>query len=69
MDDLDHNYFLLLGGNDGWLGSANLIDQVPMWRRGEYGQMPLRPESVRDNSRYVMEFQPHRSTVLEKKQP
>ena len=41
MSDPDANYFVLLGGQDGWLGSANLIDQVALWRAGDYIQMPL----------------------------
>lgn len=46
MGDMDANYFVLLGGNDGWLGSINLLDQVPLWRAGEYIRMPLRPQTV-----------------------
>lgn len=47
MSDPDENYFVLLGGQDGWLGSTTFIDQVEMWRAGEYIRIPLRPESVR----------------------
>jgi penicillin amidase len=47
MGDLDANYFVLLGGQDGWLGSTTLLDQVPLWRDGTYVQVPLRPETVR----------------------
>ena len=32
MSDLDANWFALLGGNDGWLGSANFCDHLPLWR-------------------------------------
>ncbi len=46
MDDPDHNWFVLRGGNDGWLGSAAFLDQMPLWRRGELLRMPLRPEVV-----------------------
>lgn len=46
LGDRDANYFVLLGGNDGWLGSANLIDQVPLWREGRYIRMPLSPETI-----------------------
>ncbi|NWH09329.1 MAG: penicillin acylase family protein [Alphaproteobacteria bacterium] len=46
MGDLDANYFVLLGGNDGWLGSLNALDQVDLWREGQYIRMPLRPETV-----------------------
>jgi penicillin amidase len=47
MADEDENYFVLLGGQDGWLGSTTFIDQVDMWRAGEYIRIPLRAESVR----------------------
>lgn len=47
MGDLDANHFVLLGGQDGWLGSTTLLDQVPLWRSGTYVQLPLRPETVR----------------------
>jgi penicillin amidase len=47
MSDLDANYFVLLGGQDGWLGSTTLLDQVPLWRSGSYVQVPLKPDSVR----------------------
>lgn len=46
MSDPDANYFVLLGGNDGWLGSQNAVDQVPLWLAGEYIRMPMRPETV-----------------------
>lgn len=43
MRDLDENYFVLFGGQDGWLGSANLTDQLPLWERGAYLRLPLSP--------------------------
>ena len=46
MADPDENYFVLLGGQDGWIGSPNFADQVPLWREGGYVRVPLRPESV-----------------------
>ncbi len=48
MSDSDENYFVLLGGQDGWLNSANFLDQLPLWRNGEYVRVPLRPETVRE---------------------
>ena len=43
----DHaDQFVLIGGNDGWIGSENALDQVPLWLKGEYIRMPLRPETV-----------------------
>ena len=47
MSDRDANYFALLGGQDGWFGSSNFADQVPLWREGQYINVPLAPETVR----------------------
>jgi penicillin amidase len=46
LSEPDHNYFVLLGGQDGWIGSSTFMDQVPLWRRGEYITVPLRPETA-----------------------
>ena len=46
MSDLDANWFVLLGGNDGWLGSSTFCDQLGQWRERQYLRMPLRPETV-----------------------
>jgi penicillin amidase len=47
MADPDANFFALLGGNDGWLGSTTAIDQAALWQAGEYICVPLSPETVR----------------------
>jgi len=47
MRDRDENYFVLLGGQDGWVGSEHFADQVPLWLKGEYIQVPLKIENVR----------------------
>lgn len=47
LSDSDRNLFALLGGQDGWLGSACAADQVGMWRAGRYVAVPLRPEAAR----------------------
>ena len=46
MGDPDSSEFALIGGNDGWLGSANALDQIPLWRDGQYIKMPLTPAAV-----------------------
>lgn len=46
LADPDANWFVLLGGQDGWLGSANAADQVPLWEAGEAKQVPLRPAAA-----------------------
>jgi penicillin amidase len=58
LADLDDNRFVLLGGQDGWLGSANFADQVPLWRAGKYVTVPLRPETARARFRHRTLLQP-----------
>jgi penicillin amidase len=58
LSDLDRNYFVLLGGQDGWLGSTAFLDQVPLWQRGEYITLPLRPETARTVFRYRTRLTP-----------
>ncbi|MBD3257403.1 penicillin acylase family protein [candidate division GN15 bacterium] len=64
MDDLDHNYFALFGGNDGWLGSENLTDHLALWKSGEYVQVPLRRETAHQRCRYIMTFAPGQPMTL-----
>jgi penicillin amidase len=45
--DPDRNWFVLLGGQDGWLGSDSFLDQLALWRGGQHIQVPLRPETAR----------------------
>jgi penicillin amidase len=47
MADPDANFFVLLGGQDGWLGSANEADQWALWREGRMITVPLRAEAAR----------------------
>lgn len=58
LGDLDANWFVLLGGQDGWLNSSTFLDQVPSWREGRYIQMPLRLETVRRQFTRVTELRP-----------
>jgi penicillin G amidase len=46
LADPNANRFVLLGGNDGWLGSENCYDQLRIWQRGEYVTVPLRCPAV-----------------------
>jgi penicillin amidase len=48
LTDPDANYFVLLGGQDGWLRSSTMLDQWPLWRDGAYVQIPLSLEAVRE---------------------
>ena len=56
LADPDDNRFVLLGGNDGWLGSANFLDMQPQFEEGTLIRIPMQPDSVR------AEF-PHRLTL------
>jgi penicillin amidase len=47
MSDPDANWFTLLGGQDGWLNSANFVDQFDLWQQGDYVHLPLRVETIR----------------------
>ncbi|TLU71340.1 penicillin acylase family protein [Lichenicoccus roseus] len=38
---------MLLGGQDGWLGSDDFADQDALWRRGRSVQLPLGVEAAR----------------------
>jgi penicillin amidase len=58
LGDPDANHFVLLGGQDGWLGSTTFLDQLDLWRRGAYIQVPLRPETARAKFRFHMELRP-----------
>lgn len=46
LSDLDRNEMVLLGGQDGWLGSTTFLDQLTLWQRGEYMTIPLRPATA-----------------------
>ncbi len=50
LSDPDANYFVLLGGQDGWINSSTMLDQWPLWREGDYVQVPLTLDAVRERS-------------------
>lgn len=58
LSDLDANHFVLLGGNDGWIGSANYADQLALWRQRRYMRLPLRAETVQAEFPLVIELAP-----------
>jgi penicillin G amidase len=47
LSDPDANWFVMLGGNDGWYNSSTFRDQVSAFQSGESFQAPLRIETVR----------------------
>jgi penicillin amidase len=58
LSDPDRNYFCLLGGQDGWLGSTTFADQLTLWQKSEYVALPLRPETARATFPHHTEFRP-----------
>jgi penicillin amidase len=56
LGDPDANWFVLLGGQDGWFNSSTFLDQVELWRAGGYVRMPLTPEAVRKAFPKAMEL-------------
>ncbi len=60
LSDPDANWFVLLGGQDGWLGSANFADEVGLWRAGDSIRMPLRADSVVAQFPLVLRLMPER---------
>ena len=54
LSDPDANYFVLLGGQDGWFNSSTMLDQWELWRRGEYVRVPLTPSEVRAEFPHVL---------------
>ncbi len=58
MRDPDANFFVLLGGQDGWLNSSTMLDQWPLWQEGRYLQLPLSQDAVRDAFPYRTELRP-----------
>lgn len=44
LSDPDENHFVLFGGQDGWINSANSTDQVDLFLTGEMIRVPLRPD-------------------------
>ncbi len=56
LADMDRNYFLLLGGQDGWINSDTFQDQVPAWLSGNYIEIPMRPHKMRALFRHRMEL-------------
>ena len=58
LSDADANWFVMLGGNDGWFNSANFRDQVPAFMSGGSYKVPLRIETVRATFPHKTELKP-----------
>lgn len=59
LSDLDSNWFVILGGQDGWLGSTTFADQVALWQDRRYIRMPLRSETIAAEFPVVMQLTSH----------
>lgn len=58
LADPDANRVVILGGNDGRLGSPALLDQVTLWRQDRYLTLPLRPASITAAYPWVTSLRP-----------
>jgi penicillin amidase len=58
MADPDENYFVIMGGQDGFFGSPNYTDLYPLWQKGEYVRVPLRLETARREFKHRMTLYP-----------
>jgi penicillin G amidase len=47
LSDPDANWFVMLGGNDGWYNSSTFRDQVAAFQAGQSYKVPLQLETVR----------------------
>ncbi len=57
MTDPDENYFVLLGGQDGWFNSTTILDQWELWRRGDYVRVPLTLDAVHASFPHVLSLE------------
>jgi penicillin amidase len=60
LSDADESYFVLLGGQDGWLGSTTFADQVELWREGRAIHLPLAEAAVQEAFPHVSRLVPAR---------
>ncbi|MCC5828366.1 MAG: penicillin acylase family protein [Phycisphaeraceae bacterium] len=63
LADPDQTWAVLLGGQDGWLGSETFLDQWPLWQKGEYIQLPLRESTIRQRFTHRVVLQPGSSSA------
>jgi penicillin amidase len=58
LSDPDANWFVLLGGQDGWFNSSTFADQVDLFMKGELIQVPLTLDKVRSDFRHKIHLTP-----------
>ena len=56
LSDPDANYFVLIGGQDGWINSSTFADQVDLWQEGRYIRMPLRLDVVGEEFKHTLDL-------------
>ncbi|MEM0982900.1 MAG: penicillin acylase family protein [Planctomycetota bacterium] len=64
MSSLDSNRVVLLGGQDGWMGSANFLDQVDPFLAGESFPLPLSAEGLKDAAVHTTTLTPASSGAV-----
>ncbi len=57
LTDPDANYFVLLGGQDGWFNSTTMLDQWELWRDGRYVRVPLAISTIRDSFPFRLDLE------------
>lgn len=63
MADPDGNWFVLFGGQDGWLGSPAYADQIPLWRERRSIRVPLQAPTVAAEFPHLSRLEPARRPV------
>jgi len=58
LSDPDANWFVLMGGQDGWFNSTTFKDHLPLWQSGAYIHVPMRLETVRQRFQYKTKLWP-----------
>ncbi len=56
MSDVNENYFVLLGGQDGWMYNPHINDQLELWKKGMYVKIPLEITEVAKSFNIKMEL-------------
>jgi len=56
LSNIDENYYVLLGGQDGWLNSENFLDQELLFYNAQYIKFPLNTKSIKNSFKYKMSF-------------
>jgi len=58
LSNPDANWFVMLGGNDGWFNSSTFRDQVEAFQSGSSFQVPLQIETVRATFKHKTQLSP-----------